>query len=901
MPHEEPVEFQGAPQPAESKFGGVLAESPASKFGGIPFETSISAVPEPKKQFRTTRLGTKVERPPTRREILENEFGFKNLDTVLGGNVAARLAGSLGDLDDVRLQLAKQFNVEPEEIDLGNFDRVGIVFKNPDTGEFEPLDVPGFDPEDFAVAGAEVPVIAAEIAGGFAGLRGGAAGVVAGVGLGAGVARASQLAILEKMGIITPADGEILKRAGTDVALASTFAAAPTAGRVLKGALSPRLRALNRLETGGVTSGALREGKKQLAPLEAASGAEFSAGQRVAQVDELAGRRLRATELSEKVESGELGRVISNEAAEVKLKIALVDGSADPIIIGREISNVARQQYLTRVDEIVQAISAKIRKVEGQLAEFSGIAGATAGSVIRTTLDEGRETIFATLSAQYNEILEQVPATTKIDTRGLVAVGNKWQARLNEDIFPSLAPEDLALVKNALAVNRRGPAPIGDNLPPIGRALTPDATPKKTATRLAATSRALSILKEELRFIGSPLGGAKIRQKRLLIDLVDELQSARDKALMSIDPEIAAQVRSQDSLWRLAKEKIDGALVGAILQRKSGVFNIADDAVFRNIIKSEANLRDYIKLVDDFPALNAVDDIKRAFDGLYTEQVVEGNIKHATWLARNRKTLEVVYSPEEMGRFRDAGLLQDELVQIANNEKRLIKELQGGPDADGFRNPNTGFVYKLGRFDPEEAVRATKGSPSNARRMMNLLEGDKAKAFQDVRMQQLMEDTGGRPESLKRALTGDSRRELGIIFGPEHMDNLDQLLRLSEVNAIPGSVNFLKGAAEQPDVYSTTRKLIVGPLDRLGYRIRVATRMFPAASDSAMIKILRDPDKLETLLRTNETRLANRAYWNFVTGTLGFTINDIINMTENDQLGPEQSRDQLMKLMKGSQ
>lgn len=875
MPHEEPVEFQGAPQPAESKFGGVLAESPVSKFGGIPFETSISAVPEPKQQFRTTRFGTKAERPPTRREILENEFGFKNLDTVLGGNVAARLAGSLGDLDDVRLQLAKQFNVEPEKIDLGNFDRVGIVFKNPETNEFEPLDVPGFDPADFAVAGAEVPVIAAEVVGGFAGLRGGAAGVVTGVALGAGVARASQLAILEKMGIITTADGEILKRAGTEAALASTFAAAPTAGRVIKGALSPRLRALNRLEAGGVTSGALKEGREQLAPLEAASGAEFSAGQRVAQVDELAGRRLRATELSEKVESGELGRVVSNEAAEVKLKIALVDGSADPIIIGREIVDAARQQYLTRVDEIVQAISAQIRKVDEQLAEFSGIVGATAGSVIRTTLDEGRETIFATLSSQYDEILEKVPATTKIDTRGLRDVGKKWQARLNEDIFPSLAPEDLKLVKNALG-----------------------ATDKKS---LAATSRALSILKEELRFIGSPLGGAKIRQKRLLIDLVDELQSARDKALRSIDPEIAAQVRSQDALWKLAKEKIDGALVGSILQRKSSVFNIADDAVFRSIIKSEANLRDYMKLVDDFPALNAVDDIKRAFDGLYTEQVVEGNVKHATWLARNRKTLEVVYSPEEMRRFNDAGLLQDELVQIANNEKRLIKELQGGPDADGFRNPNTGFVYKLGRFDPEEAVRATKGSPSNAGRMMNLLEGDKARAFQDVRMQQLMADTAGRPEALKKALTGDSRRELEIIFSPEHIDNLDELLRLSEVEAIPGSVNFLKGAAEQPDVYSTTRKLIVGPLDRLGYRIRVATRMFPAASDNAMIKILRDPDKLETLLRTNETRLANRAYWNFVTGTLGFTINDIINMTENDQLGPEQSRDQLTKLMKDSQ
>jgi len=882
MPHKGPVEFQGIPDPSISKFGGVLAEEePVSKFGGTFVEIpgrgreEIRATPEPTKRFRESRFGL-VERRPTRTEKLE-DLGLQNVETAEGGGVRSRLAGALGGLDDVKRELRIEFGAALDESQIGNFEGE-IVFKNPETGQFEALDPAGFDQADFAVALAEAPVIAGEIVGAIAG---GVAtrsplGVIGGAAAGAGGARAAQLAFLEQQGIITPEENEILKRSATEAALAGGFTAIPSVGRGVRSLLSPERRALGRLGKEGVTAEGLAAGRARVAPLEEAAGVEFSAGQRLAQVEPVTGPRLRATELTDEVATGELERGVGQEAAEARLRTDLIDGSADPIVVGREITDEARQQYLGRVDEISRSTVQQTRRVNEQISEFAGISGAEGGANIRGVLQQGRDEVFEILEKQYDEILARVPEGTRVNVSGLKAVGERWRARLNEDIFPSLAAEDRAVVKEALKAG---------NSPSVS---------------FSATSRALSALKEQSRLIGSPLGGAKVREKRLIGELIDELQTARDTALKGLDPEIAAAVRSQDALWRQAKEKIDEGIVGAILQRKRGTFKIADDAVFRKIIRSEADLRDYLRVAEDFPQLNAVDDIKRAFDGLYTEQVVEGNVKHATWMARNRKALEQVYTPEEMVRFRDAGILQDELIQIEKNEKRLIQELQGGGDADGFKNPNTGFVYKLGRFDPEDAVKATKGSPSNARRMMELLDGDKAEAFRGVRMQQLMEDTAGNPEALKKALTGDSRRELEIIFGPEHIANLDELARFAEVSGVQGTVSFTRGVAEKPGVIGATRKMIFGPLDRQGFRIRVAQRFFPVATDDAMLKILRDPNKLETLLRVNEKRVADREFWNFVIGTLGFTIQDIASMLENEQLGPEESVAALKKLMEES-
>lgn len=837
----------------------------------------LRAAPQVSTKFRILPSGRLQERDPTRREILQEELGFETFEGIEGGSVPERLAAALGDIEDVKRQIGKRFDIPTEDVELLNIKDVGVVFRNPETGKIEPLDIPGLDIGDVAVAGVEAPVIAGEIAGAIGGgiATRGPAGVIGGAAIGAGGVRAAQLTLLEQAGIITPEDNEITKRAATDAALAAAFSALPSVGRGLRGVFSPEQRALNLLGREGVTAEGLAAGRARVAPLEEVTGAEFSAGQRLAQVEPVAGPRLRATELADEVTTGELERGVGQEAAEARFRADLIDGSADPIVVGREITDEARQQYLGRVDEISRSTVEQTRTVNEKVAEFAGISGAEGGASIRSVLQEGRDEVFETLSKQYDEILAQIPEGTSVNVSGLKKVGKRWRARLNEDIFPSLAAEDRAVVKEALKAG---------NSPSVS---------------FSATSRALSALKEQSRLIGSPLGGAKVREKRLIGELIDELQTARDTALKGLDPEIAAAVRSQDALWRQAKEKIDEGVVGSILQRKKGTFQIADDAVFRKIIRSEADLRDYLRVAEDFPQLNAVDDIKRAFDGLYTEQVVEGNVKHATWLARNRKALEQVYTPEEMVRFRDAGLLQDELILIQSNEKRLVKELQGGGDADGFRNPNTGFIYKLGRFDPEDAVKATKGSPSNARRMMDLLgDTDKAQAFRDVRMQQLMDDTAGSPEALKRALTGDSRRELEIIFGPEHVANLDDLARLAEVRGVPGTVGFTRGVAEKPGIIGTTRKMIFGPLDRQGFRIRVGQRFFPAATDDAMLRILRDPNKLETLLRVNEKRVADREFWNFVIGTLGFTINDIANILENDQLGPEESVATLKKLMK---
>jgi hypothetical protein len=850
-------------------------------------ETSISSAPEIKKRFRATRTGS-TERPPTRREILEEDFGFKNLDRAQGGNAAARLAASLGDIDDVRRQLGTQFNVDPETIDLGNFEGVGIIFKNPQTGEFEPLNVPGLDTGDLATVGAEIPVIAAEVGGAVVGgVRAGPLGVAVGAGLGAGTARAAQLKILEEMGILTPQENEILKRAGTDAALATGLSAVPTAGRVVKGAFKPKLRAANELADQGVTSTQLREGREALAPLEESTGAKFSAGQRLSAVEEegqVVGQRLRKTELERPEATADDLRQQTQLEAENKARQALTEGSADIQTIGGDISQQAKNDFIRRRDDIVSTISTAKNVAKAELDKIAGTSGATAGGTIRGVIQKGRDEVFETLSNGYKNILQDIPATTNVSVAGVRRVGKKWQARLNASNFPSLETAELKLVKDTLAAG-------GDDI----------------STTMAATNRDISLLKSTIRDIGKPSGAVQIREKKLLTELVNELETARNAALDSLDPELARQVRTQDALWRTAKDQIDRGIVGDILAVKKGrsVFKVKDEKVFRTIIGSESELKSYLRLVEEqnFPELNAIDDLKNAFDGAYTDEVINGNTRHNTWMARNRKSLELLYSPEEIKRYDNAGALQDEIVRLGKEEDSLIRELKGGKDADGFVNKENGLRYRLAGYDPEEAVRVTKGSPEEARRMVNLLgEGDKLDSFRQTRVKILLEENKT-AASLKTAMSeGKTRRELEVILGNDHVAKLDELVHLSEIRAARGlSTNLATGAASDSDtLFGFVKGLIFGPLNKKGYRVRLAQRFFPGASDKAMLKLLQDPDTLEQVLRINEMRVEQKAYWNFIVGTLGFTANDISQILENERLGPKQATSDLMKLIKES-
>jgi len=884
----------------KNEFGDDIIDEEVNEFGDkiitIPGrgEERISAAPEPKKFFRTMPSGRRVEREPTRGERLE-EFGISS--EVEGGSIESRLAASLGTEQDIRNQLSNQFKVSPDSLDIAQFRGIGWIFLNPRTGKYEPLDPARIEGEDWVQFAVEAPVIAADIIGSIDGFRrGGVPGAVIEGGLAAGGVKAIQLEALKAAGIITPSQFEIAGKALKEGAIAAGFNFIPTLGRLLKGGLQPSLRGANVLAREGVTSEKLIAGKEALQPVEEATGAQFSAGQRLEAAadlqtgtkfaeDKAVAAKVLGTEQTEREATGTAERQFSQSLQEKEFKQKLVEESSDPQAVGKEISAKAQEQYLSRVDDVHAVTNAEIDRINLDLAKIAGKGGATAGASIRNIVETGREKVFDTISKQYDAIWAQIPKGTRVSVEGINRVGKKWLKKLRGDFFPSLAAEDKKLVLDAL---RPSPTKTVKLTSPAGGTI--EAT-VDVGRKISAANRGITILKEKVRDIGKPLGGPQVREKKLMLELIDELQAARTAALDSIDPVLAKQLKETDALWRTANEELDDGVVGAIMTRKKGSknFRVADDNVFREITRTEEGLKEYLRIAKKHPELNAVDDMKQVMDGKYTAEVIEGTKKHSTWMAQNESQLKLLYSPEEMKRFTNAGKLKEDIVRLEKKRAEDLRELKG------FENKDTGFVYKLSYYDPEQAVRAVKGSPTNAERMLKIVGKDRLGDYRKVRVTQLMEDTAGDPGAIRKALTGDSGRELEITLGKDYIKDLETLLTLGEAISTKGAGTLMRHTkGDSGGLIDFAKGIFFGPLNKKGYRVNLAKRFFPGATDGAILDMLRDPDKLAAILKTNEMRIDRKGYWNIIIGTLGFTANDISNMVDFEEGA---SREELARFM----
>lgn len=759
--------------------------------------------------YRETRSGQLVAREPTRADLVA-ESGLD--PEAKGGSPAVRLAESVGSLEDIERALGKQFGGMPEEgFDVGRTD-LGIVFRNPESGKYELLDPAGLDLGDLVTLVPEALVVAGEIVGGAIGARGGPLGIAAGAAGGAGIARGAILSALKEMGIIDESYSDIATQAGTEAAIAGGAAAAGVGAFT---ALSPKKRALGRLLDEGVTPERVAAGREATAGLEEATGAKLSTGQRLKEVEpEIAGR-VRAAELSDVERSGEMARAKAERLAIEEREAALGSRAPyDATRVGKGITQVAEKQAKQTRTNVLLKTQREVAIMEEKLTEISGKDLATAGGDIRKTLQEGRDRVFTELSDEYERLWKQVPEETVVDLKPLRETARKWQGRIDEDIFPSLTPEDRKIVSDVLGVS--------------------------DGKSIGATSRALSILKSEERLLRKNPGSASVKQKKLLSDMINDLQKAREDALAKIDPELAESIRAQDELWSEAKRSIDEALVGDVLARKSAArYRVADDNVLRSMTRSVADLKEYLRIAEKYPELNAVDDLKAALDGRYADEVINGNSTHKTWVTRNRQVIRTLYTPWEARRFDQAGKMQARIKLAEKQEKELLADL------------SKSFEAKVQHFEPERAVAYTIGKPSRALDMKSMLRQhpEKWKAYQDVRRERLLEDVGDSVPMLEKRLKGDARRELEITLGEDYVNNLEQLVRLKDMAKFRGADSLIRPTTEAPEsLFGTIRGMIFGPLTRAGFRFRLLGRFTRAGTDDAMRRILADPDALEALL-----------------------------------------------------
>ena len=760
-------------------------------------------------------------------------------------------------VDDAKVALAKDFDTDPDDMDVGHVPGLGIVFLNPETDGYQLLNPVGFDLGDLADVAIEAPVIIGEILGGILGVRGGPAGVTAGGAAGAAAGSVARDEILRALGITDPTAEDMAKGAALEGAIAL---AGFGAGRGLRGAaeaVSPKKRALKNLEDAGLTPEKLAKARAGTEDLEASTRANLSAGQRLAASEETEGlgARLRATELQDPVASGDLARQQSQQDARRKLARDVAPRSqVDEVEVGEGIRQASELKRLGEIDRVVQISRREQDRLSAELDSIAGASPKKVGGSIRKKLQEGRDKVFKEMSEDYDAVWSTVPENTRVNVEEFRKLGEKWDQRLKQFVLPSLVPEDKKVVESAL---RSGLEKVDGRIEDVGKTIQ-------------GVSDTLSVLKARSRALATKTDTEGVKQKKLIDDLAGELQTARGNALAKLDKDTARRILDLDHKWAAAKQNIDEALVGNILRRQSAAsYRLADDEIVQKIIRNDSEFEHYMSVASDYPELNALDDLRNAMKGKYTRDVVRGSQNHDSWVEDNEAVLKGLFDRSEMRKFESARRAQDMIKMTAKNEQALIKELKDE------------WAYGLDRYDPEAVVRVVEGKHTRAAKLKNLLKNDPTKweAYQDVRRKQIVErledaDGGESLSVLSGLQKGPTRREIEITLGPKYINQLKRFRDLARIQRVGrGGVPLTTGVEESADnVFGFGRQMLFGPLTRTGFRYHLLGRFTRARADQALREILSDPDKLETLMAVRNLKKPTQKWVDLMTAVgLGTT------------------------------
>lgn len=742
-----------------------------------------------------------------------------------------------------------------------------------DTGEIVPFDPAGIGEADIRGLRAPAGRLAAEVGAGAAGfLAGGPVGAALAAPLGAGAAEYRILKMGQEASGLS--DSEIRIRAGTETLMAYAGEALfGVGGAVYRRILSsPQAKRFLVSITDDEIDEAIRifESTQKKVAKRTGVKVEATTGQKLIAAEPDVGRKVQTFERGLEAAGEDVGRAArktQKEAEEVLTK-RLFGPAGDTADLGEVIQKVAAAEVGREAETIAEGSIAEQTEAIARREIDVAPTWETAEKA-RAAISDSRDKIFDNLGKEYDDFWARVPEDTPVDMTGLKTTASSWLAKLKRDIFPSLTKENKTLVKEALgrvvkeepsgAVGFPTPSPAvpvaGAVVPPYtgpaGGAVTELTPMKEAATALDSVSRAISTLKAELRDMNTPLGAGKGREKKLLVNLIDNLEEARGVALEGVEQGMKDELNDIDRSYRIAKETLDLGMVNRLITKsKGGGFRIADTKFFTTILRTTSESKNIAALLasPELAPTGGLDIAKEGIMGFYRDQVVKGETTHAKFMAAYGDSLRQFYTPQEMRRF-DSLAKAESFIKISEKrEKELIKELKSS------------FEYKLGRYDPEDVLGKTAGKLTKTRKLKELLKNhpDKWRGYQQLRGLKLREDISSLDDvgdafvdygKLKKILGNKNKRaELTEVFGKQYVDDLDLLADIAKLRKVPKSVQSeLTQALKETDsgpIMMSWRATFARPLSRPGLFTTAASKLYKSGNREATAKLLQNPEIL---------------------------------------------------------
>ena len=793
-------------------------------------------------------------------------FGF--LDRAPGDDASKlnqareNLGFTPGRPEDMQRLVKREFGDRAKLKFHSGFDDYVVEFKD---GSITPFNPPGLDIGDIRGMRANLGIFGAEVAAGGVGLLAGlfAGGPAGGVGgaaamapIGAGIGRYYALKRGKEGGLHELSHTEMLGEAAFEMLFAAGAEAVTAGGGVFLRRVfgSPEAKRFLPKISDKQIEEAIDYATDLASRTRARTGVELKAttGQVLRDVDPELARQVQTFETGLEALGQDVGSAAraSQQAASAALRKEALGEVPETLErapkLGEAIQKLARAETATQAERIAQrSIDDQAEALADQLRIAEAPPTLTNVKQTREYLRTARDDTFEQLGERYQSFWRQVPEDTPVNMAGLREVGTEWSVRLEKDIFPSLRPEDRQIVSDALkfGLKERKGLEFGP-----GGILRPITRMEDVGGNLDQVSRALSILKAELRGLRAAKGEAKAREASLVNDLIGSLSAARDDALEAIEPGLKKQLQVIDKSYRVAKERIDNSLINSIItKRKTGGFYIKGKRLFREILSDPEETENLMGLISDpeFGAFGQTETIKNGAMSLYRDRVIDGTMTHKSFMSQYKASLRKIF-PDDMSKFSSLESAQNAIKLAERREKTLIRELEQS------------FEYKLQKYDPEDILDKVSGKLTATKKLKKLLKNhpDKWNDYKGLRARKFLGDVEGVDDFGNKfidyrkidTLIAKEKGELSEVFGVQFMDDLKLMRDIAKLRKIPkaqGSkfTEALKETISTPSIL-LWRASFARPLSRLGLITTSFFKLDREAARRANARLLSDPQAL---------------------------------------------------------
>lgn len=510
--------------------------------------------------------------------------------------------------------------------------------------------------------------------------------------------------------------------------------------------------------------------------------------------------------------------------------------SAPNTATGRSIQNEARDQTRPRVEAAKDSLDANIAKLEELTAAIPSATDSTIVKNLSKEAAEGRRLIAEAEDQAWN------------DTRSMMNVGKDALSDVkipisDADTLRSLKAEAKAAIDPATASGKR--------------ALLPEGL-QGNEVDLNQLQVYLSELKRRRRLqsrgeVATDPQGGDIKR------VINELTVQRNRYLAKENPELLAQLEEAEALTRKRAELFDNGLVGQLLRKEGGEWQLRDSELIGRTIGSgdKEAIEHLVAALSRHPA--GLPTLERSFMQFYRNEVVQDGLPnavlHKRFMKNHGEAIDVLFPNNQhirqFGEFEK--VVSHQIKRFENFEKAVDKSFRG----------------RLQNISPEnvaEKIFSDKFSIKDVKNIVGLAEGAGVKeqyknaVTDQVRRRFMSETSGLNLNSMSKFVDQNSDR-LAIAVSPEYVRDMKKLLAgLRTTRTSASGIQTTRNPTLIGSMAEGLARITVArPLSPSGVGLTRLLRFRDKAAQRMMAAAIQDPKALRAIVAQKDSDLRDRA------------------------------------------